>query len=131
MIGQAIYTLLSTNVGIKAIVDTRIYPMLAEQFADMPYIVYRTISKVPNNTKGGGRGFDRYRVQIDCVGTSFTSLEDLADKVRTAIDDRVGTYGAVTILGSRFEDTTDLVLDFQPDSERVYQKSMDFIILAR
>lgn len=84
-VGAAIYILLGADSDVSAIVGTRIYPELAEEGASAPYIVYSVVSNTPSDTKDGAP-IDEAQLEIFSVGTTYAAANDLADKVRAALD---------------------------------------------
>jgi energy-converting hydrogenase Eha subunit F len=88
-VGLAIRFLLVNDSDVNAIVSGRVYPEMAIEGATTPYIVYSVMSNTPSNTKDG-TPVDEANVEILSVGRSYSEANDLADKVRDALD-RVGT----------------------------------------
>jgi hypothetical protein len=84
-VGAAIYSLLVNDSAVSAIVGTRIYPELAEEGASAPYIVYSVVSNTPSDTKDG-TPIDEAQLEIFSVGSTYAAANDLADKVRAALD---------------------------------------------
>lgn len=92
-VGLAIRFLLVNDSDVNAIVSGRIYPEMAIEGAQTPYIVYSVMSNTPSNTKDG-TPVDEANVEILSVARSYSEANDLADKVRDALD-RVGTTVSV------------------------------------
>jgi hypothetical protein len=92
-VGLAIRSLLVNDSDVNAIVSGRIYPEMAIEGAQTPYIVYSVMSNTPSNTKDG-TPVDEANVEILSVARSYSEANDLADKVRDALD-RVGTTVSV------------------------------------
>ena len=92
-VGLAIRLLLVNDSDVNAIVSGRIYPEMAIEGAQTPYIVYSVMSNTPSNTKEGAP-VDEANVEILSVARSYSEANDLADKVRDALD-RVGTTVSV------------------------------------
>jgi hypothetical protein len=90
MIGDIIFGLLSVDTNVVSIVDNRIYAVQIPQLKPFPAIVFNQISNVPTNTKGadGASTMDTIRIQITCLGESYSQIELLASYVRNAIDYR-------------------------------------------
>lgn len=99
-VGLACYKLLSERAAVSAIVGTRIYPELAAEGAQMPYIVYSVVSNSPSDTKGG-TPIDEAELEVFSVAQSYSAANDLADKVRAALDRQNATVnvadGQVTV----------------------------------
>jgi hypothetical protein len=96
-VGAAIYSLLVNNSAVSAIVGTRIYPELAEEGASAPYIVYSVVSNTPSDTKEG-TPIDEAQLEIFSVGNTYAAANDLADKVRAALDRKSQiVVGTVTV----------------------------------
>jgi hypothetical protein len=92
-VGLAIRSLLVNDSDVNTIVSGRIYPEMAIEGAQTPYIVYSVMSNTPSNTKDG-TPVDEANVEILSVARSYSEANDLADKVRDALD-RVGTTVSV------------------------------------
>ena len=96
-VGAAIYSLLVNDSAVAAIVGTRIYPELAEEGASAPYIVYSVVSNTPSDTKEG-TPIDEAQLEIFSVGNTYAAANDLADKVRAALDRKSQiVVGTVTV----------------------------------
>ena len=96
-VGAAIYNLLLNDSAVAAIVSTRIYPELAEEGVSAPYIVYSVVSNTPSDTKDG-TPIDEAQLEIFSVGSTYAAANDLADKVRAALDRKSQiVVGTVTV----------------------------------
>tara|TARA_R100001163_G_scaffold34181_1_gene26430 strand:+ start:867 stop:1256 length:390 start_codon:yes stop_codon:yes gene_type:complete len=96
-VGAAIYSLLVNDSAVSAVVGTRIYPELAEEGAAAPYVVYSVVSNTPSDTKDG-TPIDEAQLEIFSVGNTYAAANDLADKVRAALDRKSQiVVGTVTV----------------------------------
>ena len=77
----------------------------------MPYITYQVVSDEPNNTKNGVSTYDYVTVQISIYDLRYSTLVDLAGKVRTALDYTSGTFRGVVVSGVFFQNQNDLFDD--------------------
>ena len=98
-VGLAIRALLLDSSDVTAITN-RIYPELAVEGADAPYIVYSVVSNSPSDAKDG-TPIDEAQVELFSVASTYSAANDLADKVRAALDRKSKTVsvsgGAVTV----------------------------------
>jgi len=96
-VGAAIYSMLKDDSAVSALVGTRIYPELAEEGASTPYVVYSVVSNTPSDTKEG-TPIDEAQLEIFSVANTYAAANDLADKVRAALDRKSQTVvGTVTV----------------------------------
>ena len=96
-VGAAIYSLLVNDSAVSAVVGTRIYPELAEEGASAPYVVYSVVSNTPSDTKDGAP-VDEAQLEIFSIGNTYAAANDLADKVRAALDRKSQiVVGTVTV----------------------------------
>jgi len=123
---ESIFTRLSTYAGLAALTGTRVYPMRLPQNVTLPAVVYRIISKTPQQQLQGGSGLYVARVQVTAFGSSYDSAWDTADQVLLALHDFTGLLGGaggvqcdVTIINQ-----VDL-MDPQPEAT-VYYIASDF-----
>jgi hypothetical protein len=81
-----IFGILSGNSAVTGVVGTKIYPSQAPQLTSFPFVVFETISTMPNNTKSGASEMDKYRIQVTTLSKDNNQANDIADKVRAALD---------------------------------------------
>jgi hypothetical protein len=85
-VDSIIFGILSGNSAVTGVVGTKIYPSQAPQTTQFPFVVFETISTMPNNTKSGVSEMDRYRIQVTTLAKENNQANDIADKIRTALD---------------------------------------------
>ena len=127
-LGKAIYNILSNDATITDIVSTRIFPNVAPQTTQFPFIIYDITGVDPNDTKDGASTLDTNDVMISCYSETYSEASDLAQKIRVAMD-RIneGTYGGETIQSSQFQSYNDIFDDTSGDSG-IFRKALDFEI---
>lgn len=123
-IEEAVYSRLSGNAGVSALVSTRIYPNKIPQEATLPAIAYQRISARRVKAHAAPTGLARVRVQVTCVARSYSEVKGLAAAVRTAMQGVMGTVGGVWVQGSWLE--TDA--DEYGDAETLHSVRQDFMI---
>jgi hypothetical protein len=114
IVGKYIYNRLKTTSDVSAIVGARIYPHIAPQRAERPYLVYSVVSVTPYDTKSGPADVEQIRVQIDAYGTTYAEAVTLGQLVRAAIDrvtDPDGSVANVFIDGCRFDNAQNDIED--------------------
>jgi hypothetical protein len=82
--GALIFSLLSQAAPVVALLDTRIYPILAPQNAPFPYITYQVISQNGNETMGCVLEDDA-RVQLSIFATTYMQIWDISAATRAAL----------------------------------------------
>lgn len=106
-VGQAIYTLLSTDAALAAIFSNRIYPATAPARTATPYMVYTKISATPTNDKDGPSALDEEYYQLDIYTTTYASAHSAAERARTVLDRVSNTISGVAIDHVIFDNETD------------------------
>lgn len=96
MISTAIYSILSTDSSITAIVNTRIYPDILPMGVDQPAIIYNVGDSGYETTKGGAVQ-TRHGLNIIIAHTLYDSLNTLAEAIRMALYRKTGTFEGVKI----------------------------------
>jgi len=76
--------MLKDDSAVSALVGTRIYPELAEEGAQTPYVVYSVVSNTPVDTKESAP-VDEAQLEVFSVADTYAAANDLADKVRAAL----------------------------------------------
>ena len=109
--GKAIYNLLSSASAVTDIVANRIYPLRVPDKTAFPCITYQTISNVPYNSKSGFTSYQS-RVQVNVFENDYNNAFILSDAIKTALADKVGTFGGVVVQGTKFLNQIDQEEDF-------------------
>lgn len=93
MIGTILYTALSTNNAVKAIVGTNVFPVLVPQEIKGDSIAYALTANLPDETKDARSSLDTYSFDVFCVSKGYKIVDDLSVTVRTALEALTGTTG--------------------------------------
>lgn len=118
-IAEHVYSSLSGNSALAALVADRIYPLVAPEGTARPFIAFTMISTVPNETHGqmNGERLDESIVQFTVVSNNYTGAEDVANALRAVLENGPQpTNGSTEI--SNLRET------FEPDTE-LYVKQLD------
>lgn len=97
MIEAAIYSLLSGNTALAALVgtdadgDVKICPVIEKQGVTAPYIVFQ-ISTVPRYFKNGVEA-NESTVIVYCYAKGYLACANIAAAARTALELKTGSYG--------------------------------------
>jgi hypothetical protein len=92
-IKTALASHLTHSVAVEAHAEGRVYSVLARSKAGMPRIVFTQIGGDPARHLSAVSGLKRAIFQIDCWGSTVDEADDLADAVRSALDQYQGTLG--------------------------------------
>jgi len=122
IVGKAIYHLLTNATDVTDIVSTRIYPEIAQQDADLPYIVYNVANNEPTDTKPEPSKLDTAQVEVNIYSDSYRVVIDLAVAVRAALDRVKGTYAGVNVQSIQYLNE---IIDFD-EPQRAYNISADY-----
>jgi hypothetical protein len=122
IVGKAIYYLLTNATDVTDVVSTRIYPEVAQQDSDLPFIVYNVTNNEPTDTKPEPSKLDTAQVEVNIYAESYTEAIDLAVAVRAALDRVKGTYNGVNVQSIQYQNE---VIDFD-EPQRAYNISADY-----
>jgi hypothetical protein len=125
--GKAIYSILTTDSAVSAIVSSRVYPQIAAQGAAFPFVVYVINDITPSDTKSGVSTLDEVRYEILAISENYAEAADLNEKIRTALDRYTGTVAGVVIDSIQF---TELETDYDTASE-TYIANSEYIIRVK
>lgn len=124
---KGIYWKLTNTAAVSAIIGTKCYPNVAPQKAVVPFVVLTIVGNVPYDTKSGPSEVDAFTVQVDSYAATYSEVQDLDRKIRTAIDKVTGTWDGVTIDGVRYETSRD---DFENDPQE-HRRSSDYRVRVK
>lgn len=125
--GKAIYSILTSDSDVSAIVSTRVYPQIAAQEAAFPFVVYVLQNVDPSDTKSGVSTLDEVRYDIIVASEAYAEASDLTEKIRTALDRYSGTVAGVVIDSIQF---IDLDVNNDPGTE-TYLTNSEYIIRVK
>lgn len=119
--GEAIYTILSGDAGITAVVPaTRIVAVNAPMNTANPMIVYAKSSTTPEYDKVSGNVM-QLQYEVDIFSNSHKQAEEIADLVRGALDLYVGSFTGFEFNRIRFDGEDDRGFDPENNSYHVAQ----------
>ncbi len=83
--GETLYTKLSNNAGLTALVGTRIYPVKLRQQHTLPAIRYTRISSNTPSAMGSDIGITDYTYQFDVFAATYNAADDVLVKLKAAL----------------------------------------------
>ena len=130
-VGKAIFNILSNDSDVTALTSTRIFPMVARVETAFPFVIYDVTGQTPTDYKQGVSSLDTTSVMVSCYSETYSEACDLADKVRTALDRKSGTFNGVVVQSIKYDGYNDF---FDVDSydnsatngKGVFRKALDF-----
>jgi len=122
--GKAIYTILTEDAGVSAVVGTRVYPQVAAQGAAFPFVVYVLQDNTPSDTKSGVSTLDEIRYDIVAAAETYSALSSLTERIRLALDRYTGTVSGIVVDSIQF---TELDVDNDPATE-TFVSSSEYIL---
>lgn len=128
MIEEALYTILSTNAGVSAIVSTRIYSVIFPQDVETDSIAITKVSSTGRELHHSGTTKTCESLfQISCLCKDPKSAKILAEAVRAALHGYAGTVGGLLIFRTQIMNEIDLYDDDLEDFISV----IDVLIMHR
>ncbi len=95
-IRNGLRTYLLTISEVDALSDQKVYVGRTPQGKSLPHVVVDRISDDHNNALDGTGSLVMAEMEIDCKAATPTAADDLADAIKTAIDDYSGSMGDET-----------------------------------
>ena len=111
----ALYTKLTQNAGVAALVGTRVYPNVLPTPATMPAIQYERVDNLYEWSLAGPDGYTDTRVQLTCHGITYSSAQAVRDAVRAALLGSTAVHGTDALIQIDLEGGPD---DYDPDTKR-------------
>lgn len=119
-----IYSLLTANVGLSALIGARVYPIVLPEAPTLPAIRYQFAGGASEPTFETS-GMQRLRVQFDCFGAD----PDSADATRSALINALNGYQGLLSDGTYLQNA-DLIqsVDFFENDARQYRCMVEFYL---
>lgn len=121
---SGINTLLLTNAEVTALVADRVYPVRMPEGAQMPALVYTSISSVPVVGISGQNKLTKKRLQVDCYGSTYPDVKHLEQAVNNALINYQGTPDANSTSIESIQQL--LSIDLYEDDAKLYRVNLDF-----
>lgn len=119
-LGGYIYNLLS-DINTKC----KVYPLVADNDAKFPFIIYKRVGLYDSTTKDGYTNEDTLNYEIKVVTDTYQKGIDIANDVRQAIEHATKTYSDMTIEDIRLINATE---DYM---ENAFIQTLNFQFSAR
>jgi hypothetical protein len=124
MIGKVIYGRLSTDTAVTNICGLSIYPDIAPQNVQYPFIVYTITNSTPVNFKDGQSNLEEINLQVDIYTNNYDTTQTLANNVRNRLDRFAGTVNGVSVQTINYVSSDSQVYNADLN---VYWMSVDFM----
>jgi hypothetical protein len=129
MIEEAVISYLLDNMGVKAVVGNRVFPVSRPQGSSLPAITAHRIDGAPLQADEGLLGLEPVRMQFDCWGANYSAAKTAARAVISAINAFDGNMGSVAVSLVELEAERDLPRETGINaSEYLFRTSLDFTI---
>lgn len=126
-IDKALFSRLSANATLSALVGARIYPLRLPQNPDLPAVTYQQISGVRESALSEDVGLAHGTFQFDTWALEWTDAREVADAVLGALKRADFTAADVPVLDAILESERALY----EEEARVYRVSLDLVVWWR
>lgn len=128
-IEEVMYSLLKNDTSIKAMVNDRIYPLVAPQSTTFPFLIYQESGHSRLPSIKGNTQMRTFRCRIDGYSENYADAKDIRDAVLGKLVNYKGTSGNVDIQYIDQEDTSDEHLPPVHSDERgIFGAGLDFVV---
>ncbi|RHJ76223.1 DUF3168 domain-containing protein [Parabacteroides sp. AM08-6] len=105
LIGNHIFSVLTSDEDVKRIVEERIFPIVVPEQTKKSFVLYDEINVSGEYTKDGLIG-DVTCVSVKCASERFETVSILADNVRMVLESSSKQYEGYSIEGSCLKNST-------------------------
>jgi len=118
-LAEAIYTILSTNAGLIAVVPVgQIAPVNLPQTIANPCVIYSFANTLPENDKDGSTIQD-VQLEVDIFSSTYLQGWEVHELVKTALNRTTGTYTGFKIDNILFAGANDMGKDEKKNTYHV------------
>jgi hypothetical protein len=107
MIEKAIYSILTGDSDVSALVGTRVYPVNIPQNPTYPLVSFSRVSGNRVASMSGASSISMPRFEIGCFADTYSAVKTLAGKVRSVLFGYSGTIAGVIVYSVLLESDTD------------------------
>lgn len=94
-IEESLYSALISDATVRGYVYNRVYPLIAPDNADVPFIVYQVIDKAALHTMTDDSDISSTAFQVSAWATNYSTAKALAVAVKTLLTDYGGLFGGL------------------------------------
>jgi Protein of unknown function (DUF3168) len=123
---NGLFSLLTADAGISALIGTRVYPVVLPENPTLPALLYKFVGGQSDPTLDTS-GEQKLRLELDCYGASFDDASALRDAVTAALNGYQGTLSDGTFLQNAWRLSPGV--DFFEDEPRQYRCMVEFYLL--
>lgn len=124
-VGLLIQDLLSSDETVSGMV-TRIFPVIAEINAKLPYVCFGRTGTDRELVKGPGSGADMVTVECRCYAATYAQSIELAEAVRACLDHVQATYQSPDANGTLVARSIDLIGSEEAWEDDAFGQSLVF-----
>jgi len=119
-VNKRIYAILSGDEALTAMIGANCFPIIAEENATFPLVIFTRDSMYPEYSKDFNTG-DIVEVSVQAVGNNYIQTVDILSRIRTLLENRQDDYfRRSTVIGA-----TEAYID------NVYVQTLIFRFLIR
>lgn len=96
-IKPALWSMITTNPAVSALIGTRLYPDSIPQDAPLPAVAYQTVSTSRGYTQDGPDGIAEPRIQFTVDAPTRAQAEDVAAALKNLLSGYRGKISGKTI----------------------------------
>lgn len=126
--GKIIYTLLTSDPDVSAVIGTRCEPLLVFQGNSYPAVIYDVVSVNASPTKTGASQYDAVRIEVLSIAETYAAAVALAGKVRAALERIAPQTVSGVQIKALFYDTERHLNSQQTGYEGAFTISQDYLL---
>lgn len=112
-VGKVIFDILSNDQDLTQRVDSKIFPLVAENNTTFPFIVYKRTGIEPQTSKDKLIHKEETNVEVNIMSDTYNDSIEVADLVKTALTGKKGIFSGIAVQDIIFTDASE---DFQDDT---------------
>jgi hypothetical protein len=120
MIHEELFTRLTADAGVSALVASRIYPHRTRFTPTYPHVVYEVTSDDTEYTFAGAIGMREANIVFRCIAETYSASKTIAEAIRTSLSGYVGTLGAVFVHAILIDGIRDDKIQKTEDADSFY-----------
>ena len=112
-VGKVIFDILSNDPQVTQRVNSKIFPLVAENNTTFPFIVYKRTGIEPQTSKDRMIHREETNVDVIIISDTYNDSIEVADLVKTALTGKNGIFSGISVKDIEFIDASE---DFQDET---------------
>lgn len=120
MINEAIFSRLTADAGVSALIASRVYPHRTRFEPTYPLVIYEVTGDEPVYTFGGAHGLREANMYFQCIASKYRDSKAIAAAIEASLSGFSGVLGSHFVHAILIDSVRDAKIQKTEDADSFY-----------